>query len=125
MTDAAQPTGLVSEAQPFWDAAARGVLLIKRCIDTARFFFYPRERSPFTGGETEWVEVSGRGTVYSCSLSLRPKPCCLAYVKLEEGPIVLTQIESENLAAIAIGQAVRVEFRDLGGKMAPIFIPTE
>jgi uncharacterized protein len=122
MTEASKSSGLVSESQPFWDAIAQNKLLIKRCLDTSRCFFYPRERSPFTGGKTEWVPASGRGVVYSCSLSTRPTLRCLAYVKLAEGPIILTHIVGENLQAVAIGDTVQVSFDKVDGKTTmPVF----
>ncbi len=111
--------------QPFWDAAARGVLMLKRCADTGQFFHYPREHSPFTGGATAWAEATGKGEIYSCSLAYRADPpYCIAYVRLDEGPIILTNIESDDLAKVAIGQRVRAVFRDIGaGRFAPFFEP--
>jgi len=57
MSNSAPSNRPVLEVQTFWDAAARGVLLLKRCIETGKCFHYPREFSPFTGGPTEWVEA--------------------------------------------------------------------
>lgn len=113
------------EQERFWRAAAEGVLLLPRCVDTGKCFFYPRERSPFTGGETEWVEASGLGEIYSCSLSYRTEePYCIAYVRLDEGPIMLSNILSDDLASVAIGQRVRVVFeKDEQGRTAPFFTP--
>ena len=36
------------ETQRFWEAAAEGKLLLKRCLDTGQCFYYPRALSPFT-----------------------------------------------------------------------------
>lgn len=107
----------------FWEAATDGKLLLKRCVDTGKCFYYPRELSPFTGGETEWVEASGRGTIYSCSVSYRAQPpYCIAYVQLDEGPLMLTNIVAEPLEQIAIGQRVKVVFReDSNGRHLPFF----
>jgi uncharacterized OB-fold protein len=102
----------INATQTYWNAAALGKLLLKRCIDTGKLFHYPREHSPFTGGRTEWVEASGLGVIYSCSLSYRAKPnYCIAYIKLDEGPIMLSNVEHEDLTQIAIGKRVRVVFR--------------
>ena len=122
MNHPAPPNDL--DAQPFWDAAARNVLLLKRCMETGKCFHYPREFSPFTAGPTEWVEASGFGEIYSCSVAYRAKPAyCIAYVHLDEGPIVLSNIEADDLTKVAIGQRVRVVFRNVGDRMAPFFIP--
>ena len=113
----------MNETQAYWDAAARGELLLKRCVDTGQCFHYPREHSPFTGGQTEWISATGRGTIYSCSVSYRAKPnYCIAYIKLDDGPIVLSNVEHEDLTQIAIGQRVKVIFHpDTNGRATPFF----
>lgn len=125
MTDEAPGQGRPEdETQPFWDAAARGVLLLKRCVDTGTAFHYPREYSPFTGGATEWIEASGTGEIYACSTSFRAQPpYCIAYIRLDEGPLFLSNVEAADLAEIRIGRRVRAEFREQGdGRHAPFFV---
>ena len=124
MTDAAPPA-LLSETQPFWDAAEQGRLLIKRCEDTGKLFFYPRDHSPFTLAATTWVEVSGMGTIYSCSVARRAKPpYCIAYVTLDEGPIVMSNIVDADLDQVRIGDRVKVVFKAApDGKTVPMFAP--
>ncbi|SRR5882672_838907 len=114
----------INDTQTYWNAAALGTLLLKRCIDTGKVFHYPREHSPFTGGRTEWVEASGLGVIYSCSLSYRAKPnYCIAYIKLDEGPIMLSNVQHEDLTQIAIGKRVRVVFRPgIDGRPTPFFM---
>jgi hypothetical protein len=112
------------ETQPFWDAAAAGKLLVKRCTACGEAHHYPRARCPFCGSDaTEWIEASGRGTVYSFSVFRRaPVPYAIAYVTLAEGPTMLTNIVDGDLDAIRIGQAVRVVFKPTdGGPPVPTF----
>ncbi len=113
----------MSDAQPFWDAAARGELLLKRCRETGRYFHYPREHSPFTGGPTEWVPASGRGVIYACSVSYRAKPnYCIAYIQLDEGPIILSNVEHHDLGSISIGRRVHAIFHPgADGRPTPFF----
>lgn len=113
------------EIAMFFDGAERGVLMLKRCLDTGKAFHYPRERSPFTGGATEWFEASGKGTIYSCSLSHRADPpYCLAYVKLDEGPIMMSNIVADDMTTVAIGQRVQVTFEaGPDGRQTPFFAP--
>ena len=116
------------ETQPFWDAAREGRLLIKRCNDTGQPFYYPRALSPFTlSADTEWVEATGTGTIYSLSTMRRGKdaPYTLAYVTLDEGPAVLTNIDTDDHDALAIGQRVRVVFKPTaeGAPPVPFFAP--
>src|SRR6266849_6985913 len=114
------------ETKPFWDAAAEGRLLVKKCVTCGQVHFYPRAICPFCGNDkTEWVTASGRGTVYSYSVMRRvPIPYALAYVTLEEGVSMMTNIVDGDLDAIRIGQAVTVTFLPTeGGPPVPMFRP--
>jgi uncharacterized OB-fold protein len=114
------------ETRPFWDAAAAGRLLVKRCEACGERHHYPRARCPFCGSErTTWQEASGRGRIYSFSVMRRaPQPYAIAYVTLDEGATMMTNIVDCDLDAIRIGQAVRVVFRPSdGGPPVPMFTP--
>ena len=114
------------EIQPFWDAAAAGKLVIKRCAACGESHYYPRALCPFCGSDrTEWRDVSGRGTIYSFSVMRRvPAPYALAYVTLEEGVTVMTNIVGADFDTIRIGQAVKVVFTPTdGGPPVPMFRP--
>ena len=114
------------ETKPFWDAAAEGRLLVKKCVTCGQVHFYPRAICPFCGSDkTEWVTASGRGTVYSYSVMRRvPIPYALAYVTLEEGVTMMTNIVDGDLDAIRIGQRVTVAFKPSeGGPPVPMFRP--
>ncbi len=115
-----------SETQPFWDAAAEGQLLVKRCRSCGQVHYYPRAICPFCFADaTEWLQASGRGTIYSYSVMRRvPVPYAIAYVTLEEGVTMMTNIVGCDLDAIRIGQAVKVVFRPTeGGPPVPMFTP--
>jgi uncharacterized OB-fold protein len=114
------------ETQPFWDAAAEGRLLVKRCRSCGQVHYYPRAICPFCFADaTEWLQASGRGTIYSYSVMRRvPVPYAIAYVTLEEGVTMMTNIVGCDLDAIRIGRAVKVVFRPTeGGPPVPMFTP--
>ena len=114
------------ETKPFWDAAAAGRLVIKRCAACGQAHHYPRALCPFCFSDrTEWRPASGRGTIYSYSVMRRvPVPYAIAYVTLEEGPTMMTNIVDCDLDAIRIGQKVRVVFKPTeGGPPVPMFAP--
>jgi uncharacterized OB-fold protein len=114
------------ETQPFWEAAAQGRLLVKHCTACNQPHHYPRSLCPFCGSErTEWRPASGRGRVYSFSIMRRvPAPYAIAYVTLEEGVTMMTNITGCDLDAIRVGQAVRVAFTPSeGGPPVPMFTP--
>jgi uncharacterized OB-fold protein len=114
------------ETRPFWEAAAAGRLLVKRCAACGETHHYPRSICPFCWSDrTEWREASGRGRVYSFSVMRRaPQPYAIAYVTLDEGVTMMTNIVDCDLDTIRIGQAVRVVFRPSdGGPPVPMFTP--
>ena len=74
----------------------------------------------------EWEEAGGGGEVYSYSVLRRgaPVPYCIAYVRLDEGLLVMTNIVDCDLDEIRIGQRVRVVFkRSTSGTAVPMFTP--
>jgi hypothetical protein len=115
------------ETQPFWDAAAAGKLLIKKCNSCGEMHFYPRANCPFCfSGDTAWQEASGDGTIYTYSVMRRgtPVPYAIAYVTLAEGPTMMTNIVDCDLDGIKIGAAVKVVFKPSeGGPPVPCFAP--
>jgi uncharacterized OB-fold protein len=114
------------ETKPFWDAAAKGQLLIKVCTACNQPHFYPRSICPFCmSDKTEWRPASGRGTIYSFSVMKRAEvPYAIAYVTLEEGPTMVTNIVDCDLDGIRIGQRVAVAFKPTdGGPPVPMFSP--
>ena len=116
-----------AENQAYFDAAAKGKLLIKRCADCGEVHFHPRALCPHCFSDrTEWIEASGRGTIYTFSVSRRvgPIPFAIAYVTLAEGVSMLTNIVDCDLDSIRIGQVVKVVFKPTeGGPPVPMFAP--
>ena len=114
------------DTQAFWDAAAKGKLLIKACKDCGKKHYYPRSNCPYClSAKTEWVESKGSGTVYTYSVMRRaPVPYALAYVALDEGVTMMTNLVGIDLDKIKIGQKVKVVFKPSdGGPPVPMFQP--
>jgi uncharacterized OB-fold protein len=104
-----------------WEAARQGRLLIGLCRDTGKHFWYPRGVSPFTlSTNVELVEAKGTGTVYSFTVLRTKQPYCLAYVELEEGPRMLTNIVDCDLDTVRIGQRVKLVFKPTEGEGPPV-----
>ncbi|HWK68423.1 MAG TPA: OB-fold domain-containing protein [Rhizobiaceae bacterium] len=111
----------------FWQEAAKGRLVIKRCIACGEHHWYPRSHCPHCGGaETEWIEASGGGTIYSFTVLRRGGGQVPAYVTLEEGISLFTNIVECDPNRLSIGQRVSVRFRvDEKGATVPVFRPEE
>ncbi len=74
--------------------------------------------------DTRWEESSGQGVIYSLSTMRRGAgaPYTLAYVTLDEGVSMLTNIVSDNHDSLAIGQRVTAEpVPSEGGQVVPMF----
>ncbi len=114
------------ETKGFWAATADGKLFVRHCNSCDENHFYPRTFCPFCfSDDTEYLETSGRGTIYSYSVTRRTKePWAIAYVTLEEGPTMMTNLIDCDFDQIAIGQPVKVAFIDTGeGTAVPFFAP--
>ena len=128
---------VLPEVKPFWDGTAEGRLLLPRCDDCQVFIWYPRPFCPACAStRVSWVAASGRGTVYSFTVNRRGQAdlsaykeaglYVLAYVELDEGPRVMTNIVDCDPETVQIGQRVQVVFHDTGqGTALPRFRPTE
>jgi uncharacterized protein len=120
------------ETKPYWDATARGQLLVRQCQDCQALIWYPRAHCPECASpRTRWLPVSGRGRVYSYTVNYRGEgpyqgcePYVLAYVELEEGPRMMTNIVEADQEALQVGLPVEVVFHDTGEASAlPRFRP--
>ncbi|WP_455824042.1 Zn-ribbon domain-containing OB-fold protein [Pseudomonas graminis] len=113
------------ESTPFWEAANQGQLLLRRCLDTGKAYYYPRDHSPFTGSTaTDWIVASGNATLYSFSYSGREHETqCIAYVTLDEGPTMLSVVQCDDPTQLLIGQRLTVAFAATpNGQKIPVFV---
>lgn len=118
--------------QPFWDAAERKALVLQYCPATGRFQHFPRPIS-LAGGRRalEWREVSGRGVLYSWTMTFAPwpghedrAPYLCALVDLEEGVRVLANLYNCQPETLRIGMPVRLFWERLDDKFNyPAFEP--
>jgi uncharacterized protein len=101
---------------PFWRAAREHRLVVQRCTDCGAHQFYPR---PFClacfGLAVEWVEASGRATVYAKTTVRIPvveeltPPYVVAIVTLDEGPRLTANLVGDEAE---IGDRVGVTWRE-------------
>jgi len=113
-----------TEDAPFWAGTAEGRLMLPRCARCATVIWYPRQFcSECSGQEVEWFEASGRGTIYARTVVHRAQgpwgpaaPYVIAYVELEEGPRILTNIIGVDPDTVEVGQEVRAVFVEAGAQ---------
>ena len=126
---------VLPEVKPFWDATAEGKLVIPKCAHCGQLIWYPRPFCPACASTSvEWIEASGRGSVYSYTVNRRGVAdlaayrdagvYVIAYVEVEEGPRIMTNIVECDPDSVHIGQRVEVVFHDTGqGSALPRFRP--
>jgi len=113
--------------QEYFAHLAQGRFMLQRARGTGRVFFYPRVAEPVTGSrDLEWVEASGRGTVYATTV-VRPKlpqvPYNVVLVDLEEGPRLMSRVEGIAPEAVRIGMPVLARIGMQDGKPILLFDP--
>jgi uncharacterized OB-fold protein len=113
------------ESQPFWDAAREHRLTYQRCSACGTRVFYPRDvcTGPmcFGVGTLEWVEASGKGWVYSFTISYQPAhpafaddvPYVLAIIELDEGIRMNSNVVGIAPEDVKIGMRVEVVWDDV------------
>ncbi|HEY3303062.1 MAG TPA: Zn-ribbon domain-containing OB-fold protein [Candidatus Binatia bacterium] len=122
--------------RPFWDATAQGELIMQRCKDCGSWVWCPRPACVECGGEKlEWTQLSGRGQVFAFTVirevvgrALRgfasDIPYVTAWVDLEEGPRICSNIVGCPIDQVTIGMSVEVVFEEAAqGIFLPKFRP--
>jgi len=136
MDKATKPIPIVNPwARPFWDAAREGRLIIQKCKECNKNIFYPRIACPYCFSDgLEWVEASGKGTIYSFtvvennapSAFIQDMPYVVAIVKLEEGVQMLSNIVGCDTRELKCDTPVEVTFEKLNDEFTlPKFRPVK
>jgi uncharacterized OB-fold protein len=105
---------LLPHAAPL--AEANGVLRLQRCPACGAVPEFPRIACPRCFGELEWVELSGRGTVFTFGVVRRPHherfqpelPIVLAVIDLDEGGRLISNVVGDDRLETEIGSAVEL-----------------
>jgi uncharacterized OB-fold protein len=121
---------------PFFAAAARDVLLIKRCAECDRWLEPGATGCPGCGAaDPRWEQAAGRGRLISWAVLPAGKPdpadppSVLALVELDEGPWLRTRLErigAKGTAGLRPGLPVTAHFvHPAEGESYPVFRPGE
>jgi uncharacterized OB-fold protein len=119
-----QFVGTTPGTEPYWEAAKEGKLLVKSCKDCGKPHYYPRGICPHCfSTNLEWKQAKGTGEVYTYSIMQAAKPpYVIAYVTLDEGVSMMTNIVDVDPASVKVGQKVKVVFKPMdNGNKLPCF----
>ncbi|MCW5635393.1 MAG: Zn-ribbon domain-containing OB-fold protein [Rubrivivax sp.] len=107
------------ESAPYWAALRERRLILKHCRDCGRHHFYPRALCPHCHSDAlEWSDARGTGSIYSYTVARRPAgpafkadaPYVVAVVELDEGARMMTNIVTDDVESVRIGQRVAVAY---------------
>ena len=121
-----------AEAQsPFWEGCSRNELLLQQCSACGTFRHPPSAVCPnclSTG--YEWRELSGRGELFSYIIVHRGYhpywaqrlPYNVAFIELEEGLRMFSNIVGTPNEKLRVGQKVKVAFEERSADLVvPVF----
>jgi uncharacterized OB-fold protein len=103
-------------SQPYWEGTKNKKLVLQRCKVTKKFQHFPRPVSIFTGRrrDIEWAEVSGKGKVYSYTVTERgtpafrgTEPYAVVSVTLDVGINFIADIVNCTVEELKVGMAVK------------------
>ena len=112
------------ENAPYWKAAHDGKLMLAECTACGKIHHPPQFVGPFCWStKVKPTFAGGRGTVNSFSVihqtaapGFRERvPYVLAYVDLEEGVSLVSNVVNCDVNKVSIGMAVKAVFEPLSG----------
>ncbi len=110
------------ESRGWWEALARHELYVQRCRDCGTLRLPPRALcTSCLSSAVEWQRATGRGTVYSFTVTHQNQapgfreslPYVLAIVELAEGPRIMTNVVECPVDQVRIGMPVEVAYDDV------------
>ena len=115
-----------SDTKPFWDGTKAHELRLPSCKACNELFFPPQALCPHClSGDLNWVKASGKGEIYSMTIihqngspGFRDElPYVLAYITLEEGVQMMSNVIGSEPYDVKVGMPVEVVFDDITEEM--------
>jgi uncharacterized OB-fold protein len=125
---------ITSTDKPFWDAAKRHELTAYRCGNCGTYYSQVTDCCSCDSPKMGWVKVSGKGEVYTYGIYhqlYHPAwkgdiPYNVAWIRLDEGPLLLSNVVDCNNEDIKVGMPVEVVFDDVTEEVTlPRFRPVK
>jgi len=112
--------------RPFWDAVKKRELMLQYDPVARKYQWYPRAISVRTGkANLQWRRVSGRGTLYSFTVTHvaapgfeKRVPYLVGLVELEERVRIIANLVNVDPSEVKIGMQVKVAWEKLGDDMS-------
>jgi len=124
---------ITPDHERFWQAAKAHRMELQKCDRCGRFWYYPGPVCHYCSSrEFTWTPVSGKGTIYSYSVLERAKgnpfegdvPIAIVLVRLEEGPVMMSNLIDYQPDDLRIDAPVTVTYEDVDEQVTlPVFRP--
>ena len=120
------------DTEEFWNATKDHQLRYQVCGDCDGLVFFPRRHCTHClGMNLSWKTSKGEGTIYTYSVvrqNYHPGfkeriPYIIAWIDLDEGFRMLSNVVGVDVANVSIGQRVSVEWEDYDTVSLPAFRP--
>lgn len=119
--------------RPYWDATRNRQLKLQRCEECRMYWAPAGPVCPHCFSERyEWAQMSGKGSISSWVVFHKlyipsfegELPYNVAFVQLEEGPRIISNIVGAENSGLRIGMPVKVTFEQLTDDVVlPKFCP--
>lgn len=103
--------------KPFWESVGRDELHLQQCTDCSTFRYPPGACCPnCLSLKAEWVKPSGKGRVLSWTtihrqyLAAYPAPSTVVVVLMDEGTIMVTHFNNEDVGKLRIDVPVTLTY---------------
>ncbi len=111
-----------ADSKPFWDGCRDHQLKFQKCSDCGEVRWPPSIICPRCHSrDTQWIEASGRGAIHTFAVyhqafhpAFKDKlPYVVAVVRLDEGPMMLTNVVGCPPESLECEMAVQVAWDDV------------
>jgi uncharacterized OB-fold protein len=113
---------------PMWQSIERQNLQLQACGHCGKFRYPPGPVCPFClSADYAWRAVSGRGTILSWVIFHKQyfedhvPPYNSIAVRLDEGPILVSNLVGDTPSGSWISANVQIDYRDQAGRMQHCF----
>jgi len=114
---ASQPTHFSMFDEPFWESAQAGELRMQCCSACSTYRYPPGACCPnCLSIQAEWKAISGKGKVLSWTtihrqyLEAYPAPYSVVVVQLDEGPILITHFDNEDVGKLKLDTELTLSY---------------
>jgi len=112
---------ITSSDKAFWEGAKRHELMAYKCLNCGTLYYPVTDCVKCESPRMEWAKVSGKGSVYTYiiyHMAYHPAwkvdiPYNVCWIKLDEGPLLMSNVVECKNEDLSVGMPVEVVFDDV------------